>query len=68
MVDPARSTLETHAHKHTGHPIDPVRIETEDGRREYARLQQQLYETSLPLRKRVLETYDRFFALVDREG
>ena len=43
-------------------------IETEDGRREYARLQQQLYETSLPLRKRALETYDRFFALVDREG
>lgn len=55
----------THNSK-TGHPVDPVRIETEEGRREYALLQQQLYEASLPLRQRVSKAYDRFFELVER--
>lgn len=51
-----------------GFPIDPVCIETEDGRREYQRLQQQLYEWGLPIRRRLLRIYDAFFALVEREA
>jgi hypothetical protein len=52
--------------RHAGFPIDPVCIETEEGRREYQRLQQQLYEWGLPLRRRLLSTYGAFFALVER--
>lgn len=43
-----------------------MRIETEEGRREYQRLQQQLYERGLPLRQRLLRAYDAFLALVER--
>lgn len=50
-----------------GFPIDPVCIETEDGRREYQRLQQQLYEQGLPIRRRLLSIFDKFFALLERE-
>lgn len=54
-------------HLRAGFPIEPVCIETEDGRRKYQNLQQQLYEQGMPIRRRLIRLYENFFALVERE-
>ena len=40
----------------SGFGLEPIRVETADGRREYAREQQQLMERTVPLRGRLLST------------
>ena len=42
--------------------IEPVAVETERGRREYVRQQEELMHRSQPLRRRLLEAYDAFLA------
>lgn len=46
----------------TGYGLEPVRIETVDGRREYEREQASLAEKAAPLRQRLIEALDRALA------
>ncbi|MDZ7771957.1 MAG: 3-methyladenine DNA glycosylase [Balneolaceae bacterium] len=39
--------------------LEPIRIETPEGRREYVRRQNELYEQSRPVRKRLIREYGR---------
>jgi hypothetical protein len=39
--------------------FDPIRVETSDGRAEYARLQRKISGSSKPIRQRVLAAYRR---------
>jgi len=50
-----------------GEPLDmsPVPVETSDGRREYAQLQEDLYQRSLPLRKELLDTYSQVITMLE---
>jgi len=42
-------------------PVSPIKIETEEGRREYQAEQQVLFERAQPLRARLIKAYDLFF-------
>ncbi len=42
-------------------PVSPIKIETEEGRREYQAEQQVLFERAQPLRMRLIKAYDLFF-------
>jgi hypothetical protein len=44
--------------------FDPIRVETSDGRAEYARLQRNISERSQPIRQRVLAAYRRLWTVV----
>jgi len=51
-------------------PVSPIKIETEEGRREYQAEQQVLFERAQPLRARLIRVYDLFFRAYEagREG
>ena len=44
---------------HEGRPFTPVKIETPDGKREYADHQRRFAERAAPLRQRLIEECDR---------
>ncbi len=47
----------------TGEPWTPVRVETPEGKREYAALQRQFSERAAPIRQRLIEECDRLLAV-----
>jgi len=45
--------------------LEPVRIETEEGRKEYVKHQAEIYERGIPVRKKLIDAYERLFSLLD---
>lgn len=43
--------------------LEPIRIETEEGRREYIRLQTEIHESSMPIRLELIRWYERVLKL-----
>lgn len=47
------------------HGLVPIRIETEEGRKEYQRHQTAIWERGLPVRQLLIEAYERLFSLLE---
>jgi hypothetical protein len=45
--------------------LEPIRIETEAGRKEYLEHQTAIWERGLPIREKLIEAYDTLFSLLD---
>lgn len=45
--------------------LEPIRIETNEGRREYVRRQKEIFEKSQPIRKRLIEEYRHILRYID---
>ena len=45
--------------------LEPIKIETPDGRKEYIHLQTDIYERSLPIRERLIEEYENVLRVVE---
>lgn len=48
-----------------GYGLQPIRIETKEGREQYRELQQQIFQTAEPVRKQLLKTYDYLLGQVE---
>ena len=44
--------------------LEPIKIETESGRKEYLRYQTDIWKRGLPVRQSLIEAYERLFSLV----
>ena len=44
--------------------LPPIKIETEEGRVEYLKAQQSIYEKGVPVREKIIAEYERFFEVV----
>lgn len=47
------------------HGLEPIKIETEAGRKEYLRHQTNIWYRGFPIRQSLIEAYERLFSLVD---
>lgn len=47
------------------HGLEPIKIETEEGRKEYLKYQTGIYERGKPVRQKLIEAYERLFSLLD---
>ena len=45
--------------------LEPIKIETEAGRKEYLDLQTKFFESSQPIRKKLIESYERVIQIVE---
>jgi hypothetical protein len=45
--------------------LEPIRIETEEGRKEYLQHQTAIWERGLPIRQSLIEAYNTLFSLFD---
>jgi len=60
--------LSSFAAADTGFDLSPIRIETEQGRREYQRLQVQVARRAAPVRRRLLRHYEAALAACDGDA
>jgi hypothetical protein len=44
--------------------LEPIKIETEEGRKEYIKLQTDIYEQSMPIREQLIEEYENILQVV----
>lgn len=51
-----------------GRGLEPIPVETAEGRREYVTRQREIYEKSRPLRRRLIEEYERLARRFGRNG
>lgn len=47
------------------HGLEPIKIETEEGRKEYLGYQSEIYERGKPVRQKLIEEYERLLSLLD---
>tara|TARA_R100001143_G_C3361305_1_gene136524 strand:+ start:38819 stop:39724 length:906 start_codon:yes stop_codon:yes gene_type:complete len=65
-VEARRIDMQASPYDVRSYGLDPIRIETEDGRLEYVKKQMEIYEESKPIRKRLISELERVIEWVSR--
>lgn len=65
-VEARRIDMQASPYDVRSYGLDPIRIETEEGRLEYVKKQMEIYELSVPIRKRLISELERVIEWVSR--